>query len=117
MPERINFQDQISKNKIKSFFLIIIVFAVLIALSYVIGLIYSDFFFIILIFGIIISILYVLISYYNSDKIALASVGAKEASPIEYRQFHNIIEGLCLASGMPKPKLYVIPSPQINAFA
>lgn len=115
--ERINFDDAISRNKIKSFFLIVVIFAVLIALSYVIGLIYSDYFFIILIFGIIISIFYVLISYYNSDRIALASTNAREASEIEYRQYHNIVEGLCLASGMPKPKLYILPSPQINAFA
>ena len=115
--ERISFYNQISGNKIKSFFLIIIIFAVLIALSYVIGLIYSHYFFIILIFGIIISILYVLISYYNSDKIALASVNAREVSYNEARQLHNSVEGLCLASGLPKPRIYVMPGEQINAFA
>jgi heat shock protein HtpX len=115
--ERISFYNQISGNKIKSFFLIIIIFAVLIALSYVIGLIYSQYFFIILIFGIIISILYVLISYYNSDKIALASVNAREVSYNEARQLHNSVEGLCLASGLPKPRIYVMPGEQINAFA
>jgi len=115
--DRISFHDAIQKNKIKSILLIIVIFAVLIALSYVIGLIYSDYFFTILIFGIIISISYVLISYYNSDKIALASVQAKEASYSEYRQLHHIAEGLCLASGMPKPKIYVMQQEQINAFA
>ena len=35
----------------------------------------------------------------------------------EYRQYHNIVEGLCLASGLPKPKLYVMHDKQINAFA
>ena len=115
--ERIHFDDAISRNKIKSFFLILIIFAVLVLLSYVIGLIYSDYFFLILIAGIIISILYVVISYYNSDKIALASTKAKEADPRIYRQYHNIVEGLCLASGLPKPRLYILPSQQINAFA
>jgi len=117
LKERINFDDQISTNKWKSFFLIIIVFAVLILLSYVIGMIYTDYFFVILIFGTIISILYVLISYYNSDKIALASVGAVEADESDYRLLYNIVEGLCLASGMPKPRIYVMRGEQINAFA
>ena len=118
MSERISFHDQISRNKLKSFFLILIVFAVLLALGYVIGLIMGpDYFVIIMIAAIIISLAYILISYYNSDKIALASVSAKPASQTEYRQYHNLVEGLTLASGMPKPRLYVMNNPQINAFA
>jgi len=94
-----------------------LIFAIFIFLAYIIGLIYPQRAFLILIIGIIISISYILFSYYNADKIALASVKAKPASYEEYRQFHHIVEGLCLASGMPKPRLYVIPSNQINAFA
>ena len=115
--DRISFYEQISRNKWKSFFLIIIVFAVLILLSYVIGLIFSEYFFIILIFGIIITISYILISYYNSDKIALASAGAKPADMREYRQYYNSVEALTLASGLPMPKLYIMENNQINAFA
>jgi len=115
--EHVSFHDQISRNKWKSFFLIFIVFAVLVGITYVFGLIYSDFFFVIMIFGIIISIVYIGISYYFSDKIALASIGAKEAGDIQYRQLHNTVEGLCIASGMPKPRIYIMSDPQINAFA
>ncbi len=118
MTDRISFYKQISRNKWKSFFLILIVFSVLIALGYIIAEIAGpDYFTIILIVAIIVSIVYVLVGYYASDKIALASVNAKEANPREYPQFHNIVEGLCLASGMPKPRLYVFKSNQINAFA
>jgi len=117
MAQHISFYEQISRNKRNSFFLIIFIFAILILLSYVIGIIYSEFFFFILIIGIIISISYILIGYYNSDKIALKSVNAKPASGQEYRQIHHIVEGLCLASGMPKPKIYIMQGEQINAFA
>lgn len=117
MQDKISFYDQISRNKIKSIVLMAVIIAIFIALAYVIGLIYQQDAFAILIIGVIISISYVLISYYSSDKIALASVNAKEASPIEYRQLHNIVEGLCLASGMPKPRIYIMPGNQINAFA
>jgi len=114
--DRISFYDQIARNKRNSIFLMIIVIIVLILLSYVIGLIVQDVF-LILILGIIITISYVLISYYNSDKIALASVGAKLADPNQNRQLYNSVEGLCLASGLPKPKIYIMPGEQINAFA
>jgi len=118
MPERISFHDQISRNKWKSFFLIAIIFIIFLAIGYVISMIYDpSLFFFIMIISIVVSILYILISYYNSDKIALASVSAKPASQTEYRQYHNLVEGLTLASGMPKPRLYVMNNPQINAFA
>jgi heat shock protein HtpX len=118
MPERINFDDQISRNKLKSFVLMIIVFVVLIVLGYVISYAFDPrYFFVIMIFVIIFSVGYLLISYYNSDKIALASVSAKEAKRSDYKQYYDIVEGLTIASGLPMPKLYIMNSEQINAFA
>ena len=117
MQDKLSFHEQISRNKLKSFFLIFLVFVVLIALTYVIGLIYTPDFYLILAIGSLFSIFYVWLSYYFSDKIALASVSAKEASYNQYRQLHHVVEGLCLASGLPKPKIYIMPGNQINAFA
>jgi heat shock protein HtpX len=115
---RISFHDQISRNKLKSVFLIIIVFGILLSLGYVIGLAMGpDYFMIIMFIAIIFSLIYVVAGYYKSDKIALASVNAKPAPMSEYPQYNHSVEGLCLASGMPKPKLYVMPGNQINAFA
>ncbi len=117
-PIRIDFRDQISRNKWKSFFLMFVVFAVLVALVWVIGMAWGGVdIFIILIIAIIISISYLLISYYNSDKIAIASVGAKKASRENYKQYYQLVEGLTIASGLPMPGLYVMKSAQINAFA
>jgi len=116
--QRVDFRDQISRNKFRSFFLIAFIFVILILLGYVISMAFEPgYFFIIMIISIIFSLSYILISYYNSDKIALASVGAKQASREKYRQFYNSVEGLTLASGMPMPKLYVMESDSINAFA
>jgi len=115
---RIDFRDQISKNKRKSFFLIVILFLVFVLLGYVISKAFDPgYFFIIMIISIIFSVSYILLSYYNSSKIAIVSVGAKKASRKEYRDYYNLVEGLTLASGLPMPKLYVMPSNQINAFA
>ncbi len=115
---KISFHDQIARNKRNSILLIIIVFVVMIILGYVISLAFSpDYFFFIMILAIIISLSYILITFYNSEKIALASVNAKQADPILHRQFYNAVENMSIASGMPMPKVYVMESENINAFA
>ncbi len=118
MTERISFEDEIQKNKIKSFLLIAIVFVFFIILGYVISMVLDPgYFFIIMIFAVIFSLVYVLAGYYNSDKIALASVRAKPASRTEHRMFYHAVEGISIASGLPMPRLYVMESEEINAFA
>lgn len=56
-------------------------------------------------------------SYWKSDSIALAMSRARVATVEEYPRLHNVVEGLCIASGLPKPRLYVIDDPAPNAFA
>ena len=116
--ERISFEDQIQKNKVKSFILIVVIFTFFIVLGYVISMVLDpSYFFVVMVFSIIFSLLYVLISYYNSDKIALASVRAKPASQTEHRMFYAAAENMAIASGLPMPRLYVMESEEINAFA
>lgn len=118
MAERLSFEDEISRNKLKSFFLIVIIFIFFLVLGYVISMALDpSYFFFVMIISIIFSLSYILISYYNSDKIALASVRARQASPTEHRMFFNAAENMSLASGLPMPKLYVMDSAEINAFA
>jgi len=57
------------------------------------------------------------VSYFNSDKAALAISRAKPADPHQYARLYNLIEGLCIASGLPKPRLYIIEDEAPNAFA
>jgi heat shock protein HtpX len=57
------------------------------------------------------------VSYWKSDTIALAMSRAKPADPQEYPRLHNIVEGLCIASGLPKPRLYIVDDHAPNAFA
>lgn len=118
MTERLSFHDEILRNKRNSYFLIGIVLIVLLALVYVIAALMDNaYFFFILIFGTILSLTYVVGGYYNSHKLAIASVGAKLSTRLQYPHYHNLVEGLTLASGLPKPELYVMQDEQINAFA
>jgi heat shock protein HtpX len=64
------------------------------------------------------SIISTIITYYNCDKVVLASVKARPATKEEDLQLTNILEGLMVASGLEhKPRLYVVESNQPNAFA
>lgn len=57
------------------------------------------------------------VSYWKADAIALRMSRAVPADPEEYRRLHNLVEGLCIASGLPKPAVYVVHDPAPNAFA
>ncbi len=56
-------------------------------------------------------------SYWKADQIALAVSRADPADEREYARLHNIVEGLCIASGLPKPGVYIVDDPAPNAFA
>lgn len=64
------------------------------------------------------SIISTILTYYNCDKVVLASVKARPATKEEDLKLTNILESLMITSGLTvKPRLYVIDSNQPNAFA
>ena len=56
-------------------------------------------------------------SYFNSDKIALKMSRAYPADETRDAQLHNIVEGMSLAAGLPKPGVYKVDDEAPNAFA
>ncbi len=56
-------------------------------------------------------------SYYYSDKLVLATSGARAAKKEEFPEFYRIVENLSIGSGLPMPRIYVIDDPSPNAFA
>ncbi|MCX6694686.1 MAG: M48 family metallopeptidase [Candidatus Altiarchaeota archaeon] len=73
--------------------------------------------FLFLILSTVFNIAYVLYTYYQSDQIALSSVAAYPAEGPRFKQLNNVVEEMTIAGGLPKPRVYVMPSPDINAFA
>jgi heat shock protein HtpX len=57
------------------------------------------------------------ISYFFSDKIALAMYRAQAVSREELPRIYTVVERLTQKAGLPMPKLYVIPTDSPNAFA
>ncbi len=115
---KLNVQDEIVKNKIKSIGLMLVVFLSFIFLAYVISQFYdpaSAYFFVTI--ALIFSLLFTFFSYYYSDKIVLASVRARPATKKEHTYLVNVVEELAIAAGIPTPRIYVIDSDELNAFA
>ncbi len=56
-------------------------------------------------------------AYFFSDKMALAASRAKPVEEHELPQVYAIVRNLTTQHGMPMPRMYVIDSPQPNAFA
>ncbi len=112
------FYEEIRKNKIKSALLVSGFIALILLLGYFVGSIWGrEAAFTGLIIATAIAIIMSLTSYYYSDKIALASVGARPVTREEYPYYVNTVEGLALAAGIPMPRTYVIDTPAMNAFA
>jgi len=57
------------------------------------------------------------IGWWKSDAVALAMSHARPADPVEFARLHNLVEGLCIAAGLPKPRVYVVDDDAPNAFA
>lgn len=70
-----------------------------------------------MLFGLLFGGLGNLIAFFYSDKIALASMRAREVQRHEAPRMFDMIEGLCLRAGLPMPRVYVCPQPAPNAFA
>ena len=56
-------------------------------------------------------------AFWNSDKIAVRSMGAIEVTEFQQPQMYAIVRELSAAAGQPMPRLYVAPTMSPNAFA
>jgi heat shock protein HtpX len=108
--------EQISANKRKSILLVLGAVVLLGAVGYALGYIWAT--------GPVGAVIALIVaaamsigSYRYGDRIVLASARAKEVSPEEEPRLHNIVEGLAIAAGVPKPRVYVVPEQAPNAFA
>ncbi len=56
-------------------------------------------------------------SYYYSDKLVLATTGARQIKKSDFPEYYRTVENLAIGAGLPQPKVYVIDDRSPNAFA
>lgn len=109
--------SQITSNKRQSVVLVMVFIIVIIGLGFLFDITnnmgnYTGVF-----FAIIFSFVMTMISYFQGDKIALFSSGAKQINQEENPYVYRMVENLCITSGLPVPKVHIIQDEAINAFA
>ncbi|HJR24091.1 MAG TPA: M48 family metalloprotease [Acidimicrobiales bacterium] len=108
--------DQVAQNKRRSIYLVTGFVLLVVAVGFALNLLLGNGV-VFLLVALVIAAIGAGLSYWKSDAIALRVSRAQPASEEEFPRLHNIIEGLCIAGGIPKPRLYVIEDPSPNAFA
>jgi len=116
--------NQVASNKAKTVISIFLFLIFICVVGYFIGY-YLDYRYgfesyfstIILIAAFIVALISSFTGYYQSDKLVLQMTGAREISIDKDTRIFYIIEGLSIAAGIPKPKVYIIEEEGMNAFA
>ena len=108
--------EEIASNKRKSVLLVIGAFLFLGVIGLAIGYLFGTGP-LGLVIALVVAFLLATWSYFSGDKVVLASTRAQLVTPDQQPRLHNIVEGLAIAAGVPKPKVYVVPEQAPNAFA
>ena len=108
--------EQIAANKRKTALLFVLALLLLGGVGYALGLLTQS--------GptglaiaLIVAVVMSVGSYLYGDRIVLASTRAREVTAEEAPRLHNIVEGLSIAAGIPKPRVWLVPEAAPNAFA
>jgi heat shock protein HtpX len=109
--------EQIAANKRKTVLLVLGALVLFGIVGYVIGALYLTSGWVGLAIALAIAAVMSIASYRYGDRLVLASTRAKAVSPEAEPRLHNIVEGISIAAGVPKPAVYVVPEQAPNAFA
>jgi heat shock protein HtpX len=108
--------NQIDSNKRRTWLIIAIFTAFIMLIGWFIGY-YFNYGYGSVAIALVFSIIMTLFSYYGGDKVALMSAGAQPVKKEDNPYVVRMVENLCITAGLPTPKVYIIPSNAINAFA
>jgi heat shock protein HtpX len=105
----------IAANKRNTIFIMVVFLLIIGGLGWLAGYIYGDLN--IAIFTVVIAIGYALFQYYLAGSEALSMSGAIEIQKSDNPRLFRIVENLCITTGTPMPKVYIINDQAPNAFA
>jgi len=78
---------------------------------------YSEWGVIAAIFMLAFGLAWTIIALFVGDKIVIGLAGAENATQEQEPQLHNVVEEMAIAAGLPKPRIVIIETPALNAFA
>lgn len=109
--------NQIAANRTRTVLLMAIFFVVVVGLGWLLSYIYHDQ--TLLVIAVAVSVVMTWMSYFASDKLALASVKARplNINDLTEHKIQNLVENLSITAGIPAPKVYLIEDASLNAFA
>lgn len=108
--------NQISQNVWKTYLIIALFIIFITTLGFIFGKASGygiSYAFFALIFAVVSSVG----SFFWSDKIVIATTGARQITEDENPEYYHIVENLAMADGLPMPKVYILDDPALNAFA
>jgi len=105
----------IDSNNRKTWILFTSFLIVIIGLGWAFSYYFNSYY--ILIGAVVFSFFMSFFSYWYSDKIVIAVSKAKPLAKEHNPELYNIVENLCIAAGLPMPRIYVIHESALNAFA
>lgn len=106
---------QIAANKRKTIYLMIAFTALIGGISCLFAWYFDDWF--ITVWTLIVAVGYALIQYFFAASESVVMTGAKEIEKKDCPRLYNAVENLCITTGLPMPKVYIINDPAPNAFA
>lgn len=106
---------QIAQNKRRTVVIMMVFVAIIIAIGAVVAYFVNDWW--VLLWVSIAAIIYALIQYFVAGSTATMMAGAKEITKKDNPRLYNTVENLCITTGLPMPKVYIIEDPAPNAFA
>lgn len=105
----------IRRNKVNSFFIILLFILIVGGLGWLAAYIYQSPGIVIVV--VVISIGYAAIQYFTAGKQAIATSGATRISEADNPRLYRIVENLAITTGSPMPAVYIVNDPAPNAFA
>ena len=105
----------IAANKRNTIFIMLVFLVIIGGLGWFAAYMYGDIN--IAIFTVVIAAAYAFFQYYLASSQALSMAGAIEIQKADNPRFYRIIENLCIATGTPMPRVYIINDQAPNAFA
>lgn len=108
--------DHVAQNNRRSL-LLTVVFVVVVTVVVAAVLQLFDLGLIGVVIGLVVAVATALAAHRWSESVVLRVSRAVPADPVDHARLHNLVDGLCMASGLPKPSIHVIDDAAPNALA